>query len=115
MDVLLQNFSQEIAGDMSGSLSYISFHPECYMIARLNELIKLQTEVSAEQNKKDEGKEFTILIENFSKRSREQMMGRTEQNKAVVIDKGNHHIGEFVKVRITGSTSATLFGEEVKE
>ena len=84
-------------------------------IARLNELIKLQTEVSAEQNKKDEGKEFTILIENFSKRSREQMMGRTEQNKAVVIDKGNHHIGEFVKVRITGSTSATLFGEEVKE
>ena len=55
------------------------------------------------------------LIENFSKRSREQMMGRTEQNKAVVIDKGNHHIGEFVKVRITGSTSATLFGEEVKE
>ena len=84
-------------------------------IARLNELIKLQTEVSAEQNKKDEGKEFIILIENFSKRSREQMMGRTEQNKAVVIDKGNHHIGEFVKVRITGSTSATLFGEEVKE
>ena len=67
------------------------------------------------ENKKDEGKEFTILIENFSKRSREQMMGRTEQNKAVVIDKGNHHIGEFVKVRITGSTSATLFGEEVKE
>ena len=84
-------------------------------IARLNELIKLQTEVSAEQNKKDEGKVFTILIENFSKRSREQMMGRTEQNKAVVIDKGNHHIGEFMKVRITGSTSATLFGEEVKE
>ena len=88
--------------------------PEDVKIARLNELIKLQTEVSAEQNKKDEGKEFTILIENFSKRSREQMMGRTEQNKAVVIDKGNHHIGEFVKVRITGSTSATLFGEEIK-
>ncbi len=55
------------------------------------------------------------LIENLSKRSPEQKMGRTEQNKAVVIDKGNHHIGEFVKVRITGSTSATLFGEEVKE
>ena len=89
--------------------------PEETKIARLNELIKLQTEVSAEQNKKDEGKVFTILIENFSKRSREQMMGRTEQNKAVVIDKGNYHIGEFVKVRITGSTSATLFGEEVKE
>lgn len=83
-------------------------------VRRLNELIKLQTEISALQNKKDEGKEFVILIENFSKRSRQQLMGRTEQNKAVVIDKGNHHIGEFVKVRITGSTSATLFGEEVK-
>lgn len=88
--------------------------PEEEKVRRLNELIKLQTEISAEQNRKDEGKEFVILIENFSKRSRQQLMGRTEQNKAVVIDKGNHHIGEFVKVRITGSTSATLFGEEVK-
>ncbi len=88
--------------------------PEEEKVHRLNELIKLQTEISALQNKKDEGKEFVILIENFSKRSRQQLMGRTEQNKAVVIDKGNHHIGEFVKVRITGSTSATLFGEEVK-
>ena len=88
--------------------------PEKEKVRRLNELIKLQTEISALQNKKDEGKEFVILIENFSKRSRQQLMGRTEQNKAVVIDKGNHHIGEFVKVRITGSTSATLFGEEVK-
>ena len=84
-------------------------------IRRLNELIHLQTEISAEQNKKDEGKEFTILIERFSKRSRAQLMGRTEQNKAVVIDKGNHHIGDFVKVRITGSSSATLIGEEIKE
>ena len=88
--------------------------PEEEKVRRLNELIKLQTEISALQNKKDEGKEFVILIENFSKRSRQQLMGRTEQNKAVVIDKGNPHIGEFVKVRITGSTSATLFGEEVK-
>lgn len=88
--------------------------PEEEKVRRLNELIKLQTEISALQNKKDEGKEFVILIENFSKRSRQQLMGRTEQNKAVVIDKGNHHIGEFVKVRIIGSTSATLFGEEVK-
>lgn len=88
--------------------------PEEEKVHRLNELIKLQTEISALQNKKDEGKEFVILIENFSKRSRQQLMGRTEQNKAVVIDKGNRHIGEFVKVRITGSTSATLFGEEVK-
>lgn len=83
-------------------------------ITRLNELISLQTEISAAQNKKDEGKEFEILIEGFSKRSREQLMGRTEQNKAVLIDKGNHHIGEFVKVVITSSTSATLFGKEIK-
>ena len=80
-------------------------------IERLNELIRLQTEVSAEQNSKDVGKTFEVLVEGYSKRSREQLMGRTEQNKAVVFDKGNHHIGDRVMVRITGSTSATLFGE----
>lgn len=83
-------------------------------IRRLTELIDLQTRLSAEANKRDEGKEFTVLVENFSKRSREQLCGRTEQGKMVVFDKGNHHIGEFVCVRITGSTSATLFGEEVE-
>ena len=88
--------------------------PEEVKIQRLNELIKLQTEISAQQNKKDEGKEFDVLVETHSKRSREQLMGRTEQNKAVVFDKGNHHIGETVRVRITGSTSATLFGEVVE-
>lgn len=83
-------------------------------VRRLNELIKLQTEISAQQNKKDEGKEFDILIERFSKRSREQLMGRTEQNKAVVIPRDNHHIGETVRVRITSSSSATLIGEAVE-
>ena len=82
-------------------------------IERLNELIQLQTQMSAERNKQDEGKEFEILIESFAKRSREQMMGRTEQNKAVVIARNNHKHGDRVKVRITGSTSATLFGEEI--
>ena len=85
--------------------------PEEEKIRRLNELIQLQTEMSALQNKKDEGKEFDVLVEGFSKRSREQLCGRTEQNKMVVFDKGGHHIGETVKVRITGSTSATLLGE----
>ena len=75
-------------------------------------MIHLQTELSAEANKRDEGKTFEVLVEGFSKRSREQLCGRTEQNKMVVFDKGNHHIGETVKVRITGSSSATLFGEE---
>ena len=80
-------------------------------IERLNELIKLQTEVSAEQNRKDVGNTFVVLVEGFSKRSREQLMGRTEQNKAVVFDKNGHHIGERVMVKITDSTSATLLGE----
>lgn len=87
--------------------------PEEEKIRRLNELIALQTEISAQQNKKDEGKEFEVLVEGFSKRSRSQLCGRTEQNKMVVFDKGSHHIGETVRVRITNSTSATLFGEEV--
>ncbi len=84
-------------------------------ICRLNKLIHIQTAISAERNKQDEGKEFDVLIERFSKRDRNQLMGRTQQNKAVIIDKGCHHIGETVRVRITGSTSATLFGEVVDE
>ena len=87
--------------------------PEEVKVRRLNEIIQLQTEISAEQNRKDEGKEFEILLERFSKRSRQQLMGRTPQNKAVLVDKGTHHIGETVRVRITGSSSATLFGEEI--
>ena len=83
-------------------------------IRRLNELIALQTEMSAQRNKLDEGKEFDVLVEGFSKRSRQQLCGRTEQNKMVVFDKGNHHIGETVRVRITGSTSATLMGEAIE-
>ena len=84
--------------------------PEEEKIRRLNELIQLQTEISAQQNKKDEGKEFDVLVEGFSKRSREQLCGRTEQNKMVVFPKEGHHIGETVRVRIVGSTSATLLG-----
>ena len=85
--------------------------PEEVKIRRLNELIHLQTEMSAIANKKDEGKERDVLIEGFSKRSREQLCGRTEQGKMVVFDKGSHHIGQTVRVRITGSTSATLLGK----
>ncbi|MBQ9356393.1 MAG: tRNA (N6-isopentenyl adenosine(37)-C2)-methylthiotransferase MiaB [Prevotella sp.] len=84
--------------------------PEEVKLRRLDELIALQTEISAQQNKKDEGKVFDVLVEGFSKRSREQLCGRTEQNKMVVFHKDGHHIGEHVSVRITGSTSATLLG-----
>ena len=87
--------------------------PEDVKIRRLNELIALQTELSAQANRRDEGREFDVLVEGFSKRSRQQLCGRTEQNKMVVFDKGSHHVGETVRVRITGSTSATLLGEEV--
>ena len=85
--------------------------PEVEKIRRLNELIQLQTEISARQNRRDEGHVFDVLVEGYSKRSREQLCGRTSQNKMVVFDKGNHHVGETVRVKITGSTSATLLGE----
>ena len=84
--------------------------PEEVKLRRLNEMIHLQTELSAEANRRDEGREFDVLVEGFSKRSREQLCGRTEQNKMVVFDKGRHHIGETVRVRVTDSTSATLLG-----
>lgn len=89
--------------------------PEETKIARLNEMIALQNNLSAESNRKDIGKVFEVLVEGFSKRSREQLFGRTQQNKVVVFDKGNHHIGDFVKVKITESSSATLKGTEVNE
>lgn len=82
-------------------------------IRRLNELIALQNELSAESNAKCVGKEYEILVEGVSKRSREQLFGRTEQNKVVVFDRGTHHPGEYVRVRITSSSSATLQGEEI--
>lgn len=84
--------------------------PEEVKLRRLAEMIELQTKLSAESNAKDVGKEFDVLIEGFSKRSREQLFGRTGQNKVVVFDKGNCHIGQTVRVKITGSSSATLKG-----
>lgn len=83
-------------------------------IRRLNELIALQNELGAESNAKCVGKEYEILVEGVSKRSREQLFGRTEQNKVVVFDRGTHHPGEYVRVRITSSSSATLQGEEIR-
>ena len=87
--------------------------PEEEKVRRLNQLIQLQTEMSALANSRDVGKEFDVLVEGYSKRSRQQLMGRTGQNKAVVFDKGPHHIGDTVRVAITGSSSATLLGVPV--
>ena len=85
--------------------------PEDVKVRRLEELIALQNELSAESNRRCVGSEVEVLVEGTSKRSREQLYGRTEQNKVVVFDHGTHRPGETVRVRITGSTSATLLGE----
>lgn len=85
--------------------------PEDVKLRRLSEMIELQTRLSAERNAMDVGREFDVLVEGFSKRSREQLFGRTSQNKVVVFDKGNHRIGDTVRVRVTSSSSATLKGE----
>ena len=87
--------------------------PEEVKLRRLNELIALQTQLSAEANRRCEGKTYEVLIEGTSKRSREQLFGRTEQNRVVVFDRGQHHIGERVMVKITSSSSATLKGEVI--
>ena len=88
--------------------------PEETKVKRLQQMIELQNELSAESNRRDIGKTFEVLVEGFSKRSRNDFFGRTSQNKVVVFPKERHHIGEFVKVRITGSSSATLLGEAVE-
>ena len=84
-------------------------------IARLNEMIALQNEMSMISNERDVNKVFEVLVEGPSKRSREQLCGRTPQNKMVVFPKGGHKVGDFVKVKIMSSTSATLIGELVEE
>lgn len=84
-------------------------------VARLNEIIALQTKMSAVSNERDVNKTFEVLVEGFSKRSREQLFGRTSQNKVVVFPKGNHKVGDFVKVKVLSVTSATLIGEEVEK
>lgn len=85
--------------------------PEEVKLRRLQELIDLQTRLSAESNARDVGREFDVLAEGVSKRSRQQLFGRTPQNKVVVFDKGDLRIGQTVRVRITGSSSATLKGQ----
>ena len=87
--------------------------PDEVKTARLTEIINLQNELSERSNRRDVGKEFEILVEGVSKRSDDQLFGRTSQNKVVVFDRGNHAAGDYVRVRITGCSSATLYGEEI--
>ena len=88
--------------------------PEEVKIRRLNEIIALQSEIAKESNHNDIGKVYEVLVEGFSKRSKEQMSGRTSQNKMVVFPREGRHIGEVIKVKIMTSTSATLIGEVVE-
>lgn len=80
---------------------------------RLEEIIAIQRNISAEVNKKDIGKVFEVLIEGVSKRSEEQLYGRTQYNKVVIFPRKNYNIGGYVNVKVTSSSSATLFGESI--
>lgn len=82
--------------------------PEEVKIERLNRMIELQNELSAESNRRDEGKVFEVLVEGVSKRSSESFVGRTSQNKTAVFPRGDFRVGDLVKVRVESVTSATL-------
>ena len=87
--------------------------PEDVKVERLNRMIALQNDLSLESNRRDVGKEFEVLVEGTSKRSSDELFGRTSQNKVVVFPRGDHKPGDFVRVRVTDASSATLRGEEV--
>ncbi|MDR1096622.1 MAG: tRNA (N6-isopentenyl adenosine(37)-C2)-methylthiotransferase MiaB [Tannerella sp.] len=87
--------------------------PEEVKVRRLQGMIDLQHKLSEESHIRDIGKTFEVLVEGFSKRSRDQLFGHTEQNRVVIFDKGSHRIGDCVEVCIEGATSATLFGKTV--
>lgn len=89
--------------------------PEDVKIDRLNRMIALQNELSAESNRKDVGKVFEVLVEGVSKRSTQQMVGRTQQNKTCVFPRGNAKVGDFVKVIVRDSSSATLICDQIDE
>ncbi|MBO7276517.1 MAG: tRNA (N6-isopentenyl adenosine(37)-C2)-methylthiotransferase MiaB [Bacteroidales bacterium] len=80
---------------------------------RLEEIIDLQRKLSLESNQRDIGKVFEVLIEGESKRSKEQLFGRNSQNKVVIFDRKDFKIGDYVQVKVTSCTSATLFGESL--
>ena len=87
--------------------------PEEVKLRRLDEIIKLQNELSSASNQRDIGREFEVLVEGFSKRSKEQLFGRTSQNKVVIFPREGRKIGETIRVIITRASSATLFGDVI--
>ncbi len=87
--------------------------PEDVKIDRLNRMIAVQNELSRKSNARDVGKTFDVLVEGVSKRSREQFVGRNQQNKTLVFPRGDYRVGDIVSVRVVDSSSATLIGELV--
>ena len=87
--------------------------PEDVKIERLNRMIALQNELSLESNRRDIGHEFEVLVEGVSKRSKEQFVGRSGQNKTCVFPRGDYRVGDTIKVKVTDATSATLICELV--
>ena len=88
--------------------------PEDVKLRRLQEAIDLQLELSLASNKRDIGKEFEVLVEGRSKRSAQQMFGRTSQNKVVLFNRNDEKTGDYITVKINDATAATLFGERTK-
>ncbi len=82
-------------------------------IDRLNRMIALMNELSLESNRRDVGKTFEILVEGYSKRSRSDMFGRTQQNKVVVFPAHDEKVGDFITVKVNSVSSATLLGERI--
>jgi len=89
--------------------------PEEVKKRRLNEVIRLQNQISLRHNQADVGKTFKVLIEGDSKRSDQEFKGRNSQNKVLVFPKSpGLKPGDYVQVRVTAATAATLLGELVR-
>ena len=88
--------------------------PEAIKIQRLNEIIALQNEITGQSNQNEIGKEYEVLVEGLSKRSHQELFGRTSQNKVVIFPREGRRIGEYIKVKITSASSATLKGDVVE-
>lgn len=99
--------------DTYAAKKYVDDVPEDVKKRRLTEIIELQTRISLESNRAEVGREHVVLVEGSSRRSEDQVAGRTDTNKTVVFDRGSVEKGDYVRVLITGCTSATLFGEVV--
>ena len=101
-------FKYSVRDNTFAARNYTDDVPETLKIKRLEEIIALQQELSLQHNQRDVGKTFEVLVEGTSKRSADQLFGRTSQNKVVVFPKGNHQKGDYVNVTITSCTAATL-------